>query len=110
MKKTVLDVPKMYGDHHVEPVRQALRKLDGVGQIIASSAYQKVLVEHDAARVDVAAIQEALSAAGYAVGEEWDYPDTLEGKDDSSPWFKTIQRVTATSEADLVMSGDHRKY
>jgi copper chaperone CopZ len=110
VEKTVLDVPKMYADHHVEKVRSALLQLDGVEEVTASSAFKRVVVSHDSARLNTSAIEKALKAAGYAPGEEWELPEIPEGKEDNSPWFQTLQRVTVTNLADLEASGDHRKY
>jgi copper chaperone CopZ len=110
VEKTVFEVPKMYADHHVQAVRNALLQLEGIGEVLASSAYRRVAVAYDAARLNVAAIEQALETAGYAPGEEWKLPEIPEGKEDSSPWFQTIQRVTSTHPADREMSGEHRKY
>jgi copper chaperone CopZ len=110
MDKAVFDVPKMYADHHVQPVRDALLQLDGVEQVTASSAFKRVVVTFDAKKADREALKDALRAAGYAPGEEWELPEVPEGKEDDSPWFRTIQRVTTTNTLDLELSGDHRRY
>jgi len=110
MEKAVFEVPKMYADHHVEAVRNALLELEGISEVLASGAYRRVAVAYDAARLDAAVIEQALKAAGYAPGEEWKVPEIPEGKEDSSPWFQTIQRITSTDLADREMSGDFRKY
>ncbi|MBC7249645.1 MAG: heavy-metal-associated domain-containing protein [Anaerolineae bacterium] len=110
MEKTVLNVPKMYADHHVQAVRNALLQLDGVEEVMASSAFKRVVVGYDPARLSQDAIEEALRAAGYGPGEDWELPTPPEGKEDDSPWFKVIQRITQTNMLDLQMSGDFRKY
>ena len=110
MEKTVLNVPKMYADHHVQAVRNALLQLDGVEEVMASSAFKRVVVGYDPARLSPDAIEEALRAAGYGPGEDWELPTPPEGKEDDSPWFKVIQRITQTNMLDLQMSGDFRKY
>ncbi len=110
MEKTVLHVPKMYADHHVLAVREALLPLDGVEEVMASSAFKRVVVGYDSARLEPSAIEEALRAAGYGPGEDWEIPSPPEGKEDDSAWFKTIRRVTETNVLDLQMSGDFRKY
>ena len=109
MEKTVLHVPKMYADHHVMAVRKAL-ELDGVEEVMASSAFKRVTVGYDSTRLEPGAIEEALRAAGYGPGEDWEIPSPPEGKEDDSAWFKTIRRVTETNVLDLQMSGDFRKY
>jgi copper chaperone CopZ len=110
VEKTAFDVPKMYADHHVEKVRSALLQLDGVEDVTASSAFKRVIVSYDPARLNQSAMEEALQAAGYAPGEDWELPSLPEGKDDGSPWFRVLQRVTKTNVMDLEMSGDFRKY
>jgi len=109
VEKTVLHVPKMYADHHVQAVREAL-ELDGVEEVVASSAFKRVVVGYDSARLKPGAIEEALRAAGYGPGEDWEVPSPPEGKEDESTWFKMIRRVTETNVLDLKMSGDFRKY
>jgi copper chaperone CopZ len=110
VEKIILDVPKMYADHHVEAVRNALLPLDGVEEVTASSALKRVIVGYDSARLKPDAIEAALRAAGYAPAEEWVLPKVAEGKEDNSAWFCSIQRVTKTNIKDLEMSGDFRKY
>lgn len=110
MEKTVLNVPKMYADHHVQAVREALLPLDGVEEVLASSAFKRVVVGYDSARLEPGAIEETLRAAGYGPGEDWETPSPPEGKEDDSAWFKVIKRVTETNMLDLQMSGDFRKY
>jgi len=110
VEKTVLHVPKMYADHHVQAVREALLPLDGVEDVLVSSAFKRVVVGYDSDRLEPSAIEEALRAAGYGPGEDWEIPSPPEGKQDESAWFKTIRRVTETNMLDLQMSGDFRKY
>jgi len=100
----------MYADHHVEKVRDALLQLDGVEKVAASSAFKRVLVGYDPKRIQPNAIAEAMGAAGYAPGDQPGLPQLPEGKDDHSPWFRKIQRVTNTNMLDLEMSGDFRRY
>jgi len=109
-EKAVFEVPKMYADHHVEIVRDALLKLNGVEDVVASSGAQRVAVRYDPQRLTADAIAGALRSAGYAPGEKPVLPKIPEGKDDVSPWFRVIQRVTKTNIKDLEMSGDFRKY
>ena len=110
MEKTLLRVPKMYADHHVKAVREALLRLDGVEEVLASSAFKRVIVGYDSARLEPNAIEETLRAAGYGPEEDWEVVSPPEGKEDDSTWFKTIRRVTETNVLDLQMSGDFRKY
>jgi len=109
-EKAVFEVPKMYADHHVETVRDALLKLNGVEDVVASSGAQRVAVRFDPQRLTSKAIADALRSAGYAPGEKPALPKVPEAKEDISPWFRVIQRVTRTNIKDREMSGDFRKY
>jgi len=40
--KTILELPAMYGDHHVTEVRHILLGLDGVKDVYASSGFRVV--------------------------------------------------------------------
>ncbi len=108
--KAVFEVPKMYADHHVLIVRDVLLKLQGVENVIASSAFRRVVVHFDPKLLAPKKLQDALRAAGYGPDDKWEFPQTVEGKDDSSLWFQGGPRVTQTNLKDLEMSGDHRKY
>jgi copper chaperone CopZ len=100
----------MYADHHVEAVRAALLNLSGVEDVVASSGAKRVVIRYDSQRLTPNAVAAALAAAGYAPGEQPVLPSSPEGKEDISPWFRVIQRVTRTNVKDREMSGDFRKY
>lgn len=111
MEKTVLHVPKMYADHHVKAVREALLdELDGVEEVMASSAFKRVIVGYDSDRLEPEAIEEALRAAGYGPGEDWELPELPQPKEDESPWFQSIWRETQTDPREIEMAGDFRLY
>jgi copper chaperone CopZ len=109
MEKTVFTVPKMWADHHVLNVREALTTLDGVQDVYASSAWRQVIVAYDADKLNEAAITEALAKAGYKVSTELE----LQGKPlvaGDPAWDELGVRVTRTNERDLELSGDFRRY
>jgi len=106
----VFKVPKMYADHHVLAVRTALTELDGVTNVLASSAFKRVAVAYDADLTKPAAIEECLRVAGYGPDEDWELPELPEAREDESAWFRSIWRVTRTSMLDLEMAGEFRKY
>jgi len=60
-----LDLPTMYGDHHVTEVRRLLLELDGVDEVYASSGFHIVEIEYDEAKLDAEAIKVVLDEAGY---------------------------------------------
>ncbi len=65
MTKTVIDVPAMYGDHHVLEVRRILLTLPGVRAVTASSAFKAVEIDFDPAQIGGDELAAALAQAGY---------------------------------------------
>lgn len=65
MERLTLDLPTMYGDHHVVEVRGLLSALPGVRPVYASAAWQKVVLEYDPARTSLEAVKQALARRGY---------------------------------------------
>ena len=65
MDKVTLNVPGMYGDHHVLAVRDILGKLPGVENILATSAFKQVVVWYDAAKAQPTDFENVLAAEGY---------------------------------------------
>ena len=72
MAKLTLELPTMYGDHHVIEVRRLLQAVPGVEDVYASSAFQTVEVTYDSAKVNDLEIQIKLDEAGYL--NEWSVP------------------------------------
>ncbi len=66
MEKFTLDLPTMYGDHHVAEVRRILFELPGVDDVYASSAFRAVEVTYDPAKLTPEAIEAKLDEAGYS--------------------------------------------
>jgi copper chaperone CopZ len=109
MKNIVLDVPRMYGDHHVLPVRQALLGVAGVDKVTASAARRKVAVQYDETATSAEAIRQALDAAGYTP-EEAPANQFPKRHEDGSEWYLVIDRTTVTERKDREMAGDFRRY
>ncbi len=65
MEKYVLNLPAMYGDHHVIEVRRILLGLPGVSSVFASSAFRSAEITFDPALTGVEQISAAMGAAGY---------------------------------------------
>jgi len=81
MEKVTLNVPGMYGDHHVLAVRDILGKLPGVEDVYASSAFKQVVVKFDPAKVEPSAFESALSAEGYMDDQQWpEITDKIKGQ------------------------------
>ena len=64
--KTVLQLPAMYGDHHVTEVRRILLGLDGVEEVYASSGFRAVEITHDSKKTTEEIIKAKLDEAGYS--------------------------------------------
>jgi copper chaperone CopZ len=60
-----LDLPTMYGDHHVVEVRRLILELPGVEDVYASSGFQFVEVQYDEMKLDPDKIETVLKEAGY---------------------------------------------
>ncbi len=65
MVTITLDVPTMYGDHHVVEVRRILLELPGIEDVYASSSFQTLEVTYDPALASPQSIQDKLQDAGY---------------------------------------------
>lgn len=65
MEKLTLNLPTMYGDHHVTEVRRILLEINGIEDVYASSSFQVVEVSYDAGQVDAGKIKSKLEDAGY---------------------------------------------
>lgn len=65
MEKTTIELPTMYGDHHVIEVRRILLEIPGVEDVYASSGFQVVEVDYDPEKTGAAEINAKLEEAGY---------------------------------------------
>ncbi len=75
MASLSLELPSMYGDHHVINVRQILLALEGVKEVYASSGFQVVEVEFDGKKTSKKDLTAALEKAGYT--GEFQMPEEL---------------------------------
>lgn len=65
METFTLELPAMYGDHHVTEVRRLLLELPGVAEVYASSSFHLVEVEFDPTKTTTDQITACLDEAGY---------------------------------------------
>ena len=65
MKKITIEVPAMYGDHHVLEVRRLLFGMPGVKDVYASSAFKIVEVTFDEEKTIAEDIRGKLEEYGY---------------------------------------------
>jgi len=110
MNALVVDVPAMYGDHHVLRVRQALLDIKGVDEVTASAARRRVAVKFDETVTSAEAVRAALDKAGYAPEAIIPVAEFPERHADGSGWFTVLDRITTTELKDREMAGDFRRY
>jgi copper chaperone CopZ len=65
MASLSLDLPSMYGDHHVIEVRRILLDFEGVKEVYATSAFRALEVDYNSKKVTKKELMEALEKAGY---------------------------------------------
>jgi len=65
METITIDVPRMYGDHHVAEVRRIFLAMPGVEDVYASSAFHVARVRIDPAQVSESDLRAQLDEAGY---------------------------------------------
>ena len=65
MDTITIDLPKMYGDHHVTDVRRILLAMPGVEDVYASSAFRVARARIDPATTSEADLRAKLEEAGY---------------------------------------------
>ncbi len=68
MEVITLELPALYGDHHVIEVRRLLLEMPGVEEVYASSGFRVAEVKYDPEKVSVEEIKDILDKAGY-IGE-----------------------------------------
>ena len=72
MQTVTIELPTLYGDHHVTEVRRILLDIAGVVEVYASSCFQVVEISFEPERVSEAELTAALEKAGYL--GEWANP------------------------------------
>jgi copper chaperone CopZ len=106
METLTLELPAMYGDHHVVEVRRILFELPGVTDVYASSGFHVVEVSYDPKQIGEDGIKAALDKAGYLgdlqVPFETGIAATARGGNGNGT--KTYFRHTAAYEATHVVS------
>jgi copper chaperone CopZ len=68
MEVLSLELPAMYGDHHVVEVHRLLFEMEGVEDVYASSGFRAAEITYDPGKVSAEDIKTKLDQAGY-IGE-----------------------------------------
>lgn len=99
METLSLELPAMYGDHHVTDVRRILFEIDGVEKVYASSSFHHVEITYDPEKVAPEQITTPLDEAGYTgeflLPEELSVPAT-EHKDKA--YFRHTEAYAQTKD------------
>ncbi len=100
MEKLTIDLPAMYGDHHVVEVRRILLELPGVEDVYASSSFRAAEISFDPAKIETETITSKLDESGYLgelpIPEETDVPAT-EGNG-KKPFFRHTEAYEETKK------------
>ncbi len=90
MKTVTIELPTMYGDHHVIEVRQILMAIPGIEDVYASSSFGIVKISYDSEEVNDLEIAMKLDEAGYL--GEWSIPietgSTQQQESGRKPYFR----------------------
>ena len=65
MQKVSINVPAIYGDHHVLEVRSILLAMPGIEEVNASSCFHTIEVSYDPTKLSADQIEAGLGEAGY---------------------------------------------
>lgn len=104
-------VPDLWADHHVTKLRNVLLDAPGVESVYASSAFNEVAIDFDAAKTDGDKLAKLLTKSGYppANGATAQDEAVVYGESDVM-WRARGSRTTTTNPLDNQMSGDFRRY
>ena len=99
MTVLTLDLPAMYGDHHVVEVRHILLNLDGDSDVYASSGFRAVEITYNAKKITKTDITAKLGDAGYLgelpIPKETDVPANESNGDGT--FFRHTEAYAQTS-------------
>jgi len=97
MASLSLELPTMFGDHHVVEVRRILFEFDGVSEVYASSGFGVVEVEYNSKKTPkkdlVAALEEAGYLGDFAIATE---PSTPANEDVDGAFFRHTEAFEQT--------------
>ncbi|MGD8751499.1 MAG: heavy-metal-associated domain-containing protein [Anaerolineales bacterium] len=100
MEKLTIELPAMYGDHHVIEVRRILLEIPGVEEVYASSGFRAAEISYDPEKVKPDKISAQLDQVGYLgelpIPEE---TSTAAGDENGSkPYFRHTEAYEGTQK------------
>ena len=97
MASLSLEIPSMYGDHHVIEVRRILLGMEGVSDVYASSGFRVVEVEYNSKKTPkkdlIAALEEAGYMGDFSIATE---PSTPANEDVDGAFFRHTEAFEQT--------------
>ena len=100
MKTITVELPAMFGDHHVTEVRRLIMEIPGVEDVYASSCFQVAEISFDESEASEDAIVAKLDEAGY-IGElavAVEKPGTRGENGDDPPFFRHSTQFVQTKQ------------
>ncbi len=98
METITIEIPTMYGDHHVLEVRKLLLAIPGVKDVYASSCFGIVRVQYDPGFTNDLEIKMKLDEAGYL--GEWtipaEYTVSLDASQEKPEYFRHTEVFETT--------------
>jgi excisionase family DNA binding protein len=99
METMTAEIPRLYGDHHVNAVHQVLAELAGVHAVWASAATRRLTVIFDPELLSHEAILARLAERGYPTQNGHAYAEKGEHHKDPA-WAQLGLRMTQTHPAE----------
>jgi len=97
MANLSLELPTMFGDHHVVEVRRILLEFDGVSDVYASSGFGVVEVEYNSKKTPKKDLVAALEKAGYIGDFSMAFePSTPANEDVKGAFFRHTEAAEQT--------------
>ncbi len=99
METITTEIPRLYGDHHVNAVHQILAALTGVHDVQASAATHQLTVGFDPELVSAETILTQLADRGYPPQNGHGHAEKGDGHKDPA-WAQLALRMTQTHPAE----------
>ncbi|HDD61994.1 MAG: hypothetical protein DRI65_13515 [Chloroflexota bacterium] len=96
-----VELPMMYGDHHVIEVRHVLLEIEGVEEVYASSSFHTVNVDYNSKKTNQKSIKAALEKAGYSGELEIDVEPSIPVTEREGE--KYFRRTTSSTQTENII-------
>ena len=99
METLILEIPSLYGDHHVIALHKLLGQFTGIQAVQVSAAAHELTLTFDPAVAPAATLLDRLAAAGFPARDHLAQNGHARGKKDPA-WAALGLRMTQTHPAD----------